>query len=46
MFERATTYNALIVLDEAIKNHGKSASIMTDHNSQLYANASESKKAH
>ena len=30
MFEHATTENALTVLEEAIKNHGKSASIMTD----------------
>ena len=31
VFEHATTRNALIVLDEAIKNHGKPAAIMTDH---------------
>ena len=31
-------------LEEAIKNHGKPASIMTDHGSQFYANASEAKK--
>ena len=43
-FEHATTENALAVLDEVIKNHGKSASIMTDRDSQFYANASEAKK--
>ena len=44
MFEHATTENALTVLEEAIKNHGKSASIMTDRGSQFYTHASESKK--
>ena len=44
MFEHATTENALAVLEEAIKNHGKPASIMTDRGSQFYANASEAKK--
>ena len=44
MFEYATTENALAVLDEAIKNHGKPASIMTDRGSQFYVNASEAKK--
>ena len=44
MFEHATTENALAVLDEAIKNHGKPASIMTDRGAQSYANASEAKK--
>ena len=44
MFEHATTENALAVLDEAIKNHGKPASIMTDRGAQFYANASEAKK--
>ena len=43
MFEHATTENVLTVLEEAIKNHGKSASIMTDRGSQFYANASEAK---
>ena len=42
--EHATTENALAVLEEAIKNHGKPASIMTDRGSQFYANASEAKK--
>ena len=44
VFEHATTENALAVLEEAIKNHGKPASIMTDRGSQFYANASEAKK--
>ena len=44
MFEHATTENALAVLDEAIKNHGKPASIMTDRGSQFYASALEAKK--
>ena len=38
MFEHATTENALAVLEEAIKNHDKPASIMTDRGSQFYAN--------
>ena len=44
MFEHATTENALTVLDEAIKNHGKPASIMTDRGSQFYASTLEAKK--
>ena len=44
VFEHATTENALAVLEEAIKNHDKPASIMTDRGSQFYVNASESKK--
>ena len=44
MFECATTENALAVLEEAIRNYGKPASIMTDHGSQFYVNASEVKK--
>ena len=36
--------NALAVLGEAVRNHGKPASIMTDHGSQFYANASEAKR--
>ena len=43
VFEEATTENALKVLDEAITNHGKPASIMTDHGSQFYANESDKK---
>ena len=44
VFGGATTENALNVLDEAIRNHGKPASIMTDHGSQFYANEGEAKK--
>ena len=43
-FPEATTENALAVLDEAIKHHGKPASIMTDHGSQFYANEAEARK--
>lgn len=43
VFENATTENALAVLDEAITNHGKPASILTDHGSQFYANESTEK---
>ena len=41
IFDEATTENALIVLDEAVKNHGIPAAIMTDHGSQFYANEKE-----
>lgn len=44
VFEHATTENAISVLEDAIKKHGKPASILTDHGSQFYANASEIKK--
>ena len=44
VFEHATTENALAVLDKAIKDHGKPASIMTDHGSQFYANEGEVKR--
>lgn len=44
VFGQATAENALKVLDEAIANHGKPASIMTDHGSQFYANAADKKK--
>ena len=43
-FEHATTENALDVLEKAVKNRGKPASIMTNHGSQFYANASEAKR--
>ena len=33
-----TTENTLAVLEEAIENHGKPASIMTDRGFQFYAN--------
>lgn len=44
VFEEATTKNALKVLDEAIKDHGKPASILTDCGTQFYATESEAKK--
>ena len=44
VFKEATTENALRVLDRAIADHGKPASILTDHGSQFYANASEKKR--
>ena len=43
VFKEATMENALGVLDRAIANHGKPASILTDHGSQFYANASDKK---
>ncbi len=43
-FEHATTENALSVLKQAMKNHGRPASIMTDHGSQFYANAAKAKQ--
>jgi len=36
--DEAATENALAVLDKAIGNHGRPASIMTDHGSRFYAN--------
>ena len=44
VFEHATTENALTVLDDAIKSHGKPASIMADHGAQFYANEGEVKR--
>ena len=44
VFGSATTENALRVLDGAIKNHGRPASIMTDHGAQLYASEKEAKE--
>ena len=44
VFGHATTENAITVLEEAVKNHGKPASILTDHGSQFYANESEVKR--
>ena len=44
VFEHATGYNAIAVLQEAISNHGRPASILTDHGSQFYANAGEYKQ--
>ncbi len=43
-FEHATTENALSVLKQAMKNHGKPASIMTDHGSQFYADTVKAKQ--
>ncbi len=43
-FEHPTTENALSVLKQAMKNHDKPASIMTDHGSQFYANAAKAKQ--
>ena len=43
-FKEVTTENAIIVLEGAIKRHGKPAYIMTDHGSQFYANEAEARK--
>ena len=44
VFKHATTENALLVLEVAIKKHGKPAAILSDRGAQFYANASEKKK--
>ncbi len=44
VFENATSENAISVLMQAIKDHGKPASILTDRGSQFYANADTVKK--
>ncbi|MCE2498704.1 MAG: transposase [Nitrosopumilaceae archaeon] len=44
IFDNATAENALRVLDEAIRDHGRPASIMTDHGAQFYANEKESRE--
>ncbi len=44
VFEYATTENVLAVLDKAIKDHGKPASVVTDHGSQLYPNGGTVKR--
>ena len=44
VFKEATTANAIAVLEDAIKRHGKPASVMTDHGSQFYANEAEARK--
>ena len=44
VFEEATSKNALAVLERAIRNHGKPASILTDRDSQFYATESEAKR--
>lgn len=44
VFESATTENAIRVLEEAIKNHGSPASILTDHGSQFYSNEANARR--
>lgn len=44
VFSHATGKHAIEVLHEAIKRHGKPASILTDRGSQFYASESENKK--
>ena len=44
VFNEATSRHAVEVLEEAIKKHGKPASILTDRGSQFYANESEVKE--
>ena len=44
VFDEATTENALAVLEQAIRDYGKPASILTDRGSQFYATESEAKK--
>ena len=44
VFECTATENALAVLEKAIKNHDKPASIMTDCGSHFYIHTSETKK--
>ena len=41
MFDEATAQNALAVLDAAVGNHGRPASIMTGRGSQFYADERE-----
>jgi putative transposase len=43
IFDNATSEHAVEILKEAIKKHGRPASILTDHGSQFYANESEYK---
>lgn len=42
-FDNVTSENAVRVLRKAIKDHGRPASVLTDHGSQFYANESEYK---
>ena len=44
LFPEATSERAVEVLKEAIKRHGKPASILTDRGAQFYANESEEKE--
>ncbi len=43
VFEHATAQNAILVLERAIKQHGRPASVMTDHGPQFYASASKAR---
>ncbi len=43
-FEHTTVENTLLVLDKAIKDHGRPASILTSHKKQFYASESEAEK--
>ena len=44
VFKEATAAHAIEVLDQAISNHGKPKSVLTDHGTQFYAVGSEKKK--
>ena len=44
MFSSATSASALRVLRKATREHGKPASVMTDHGTQFYATESESRR--
>ena len=44
VFEKATAANAVAVLHVGIERHGRPASIMTDHGSQLFANEAEGRR--
>jgi len=44
VWNEATGMHALEVLHDAIKNHGKPASILTDHGPQFYAGEAECRK--
>ena len=44
VFDGAATKNALAVLDQAIRDHGKPAAILTGRGSLFYATESEAKK--
>jgi putative transposase len=45
MFDESTTYNAISVLDGCIARYGKPFELLTDHDSQFYANSGEIKAA-
>ena len=44
VFDEATAANAQAVLHVAIAKHGRPASIMTNHGSQLFANEAEGRR--